>query len=167
MNDKEIYRELFASLIKDSEAKTVNNEPYGAIHFPGAYRVLVDGNYETEFSAETDNEAIAKFKKYFDKKNGVKRYNWCSYDVSGNETDGWEVNDVSKFSDNEIVIGDDADDREVLLVLCAEKIFVRENVDKGFISVDNSAAPDYIVFTESENGKPIGRLELADYNYVE
>ena len=68
MNEKEIYRELFASLIKDSDAKTVNNEPYGTLHFPGSYRVLVDGNYETEFSAETDNEAIAKFKKYFDKK---------------------------------------------------------------------------------------------------
>ena len=165
--NKEIYRELFASLIKDSESKTVKNEPYGALHFPGSYRVLVDGNYETEFSAETDNEAIAKFKKYFDKKNGNKRYIWCSYDVLGNETDGWEINDVSRFTDKEITINDDADDIEVLLVLCAEKIFIRDSVDKGLISVDNSAAPDYIEFEESESGRPIGRLELADYNYVE
>lgn len=165
--NKEIYREFFASLIKDSEAKTVKDELNGTLHFPGSYRVLVDGNYETEFSAETDNEAIAKFKKYFDKKNGNKRYIWCSYDVLGNETDGWEVNDVSRFTDKEIIINDDADDREVLLVLCAEKIFVRDSVDKGLISVNNSAAPDYIEFEESESGRPIGRLELADYNYVE
>ena len=85
----------------------------------------------------------------------------------GNETDGWEVNDVSRFTDKEITINDDADDREVLLVLCAEKIFVRDSVDKGLISVDNSSAPDYIEFEESESGRPIGRLELADYNYVE
>ena len=165
--NKEIYREFFASLIKDSEAKTVKDELNGTLHFPGSYRVLVDGNYETEFSAETDNEAIAKFKKYFDKKNGNKRYIWCSYDVLGNETDGWEVNDVSRFTDKEITINDDADDREVLLVLCAEKIFVRDSVDKGLIFVNNSAAPDYIEFEESESGRPIGRLELADYNYVE
>lgn len=165
--NKEIYREFFASLIKDSEAKTVKDELNGTLHFPGSYRVLVDGNYETEFSAETDNEAIVKFKKYFDKKNGNKRYIWCSYDVLGNETDGWEVNDVSRFTDKEITINDDADDREVLLVLCAEKIFVRDSVDKGLIYVDNSSAPDYIEFEESESGRPIGRLELAEYNYVE
>ena len=112
-------------------------------------------------------QALLWYQKYFDKKNGNKRYIWCSYDVLGNETDGWEVNDVSRFTDKEITINDDADDREVLLVLCAEKIFVRDSVDKGLISVDNSSAPDYIEFEESESGRPIGRLELADYNYVE
>lgn len=57
--DKEIYRQAFGSLIED-------NAPDG--DFPGTYRVLVDGNYETEFSADSHEEAIQKFKDYFENK---------------------------------------------------------------------------------------------------
>lgn len=71
-HDKEIYREAFGSLVKDSDAQDFDNSPYGTVHYPGFYRVLVDGTYETEFSAETDEEAIQKFKDYFaNKKKGI------------------------------------------------------------------------------------------------
>lgn len=71
-HNKEIYREAFASLVKDSDAQDFDNGDYGIAHYPGFYRVLVDGNYETEFSAETDEEAIQKFKDYFaNKKKGI------------------------------------------------------------------------------------------------
>ena len=159
MAENEIYREAFGSLIKDKAAEDYNNAPYGMIHFPGSYRVLVDGNFETEFSAETDEEAIEKFKRHFEEKRGTFRYIWCSYDTWGNEEDGWQVNDVSRFTDHEIVIHDDLTDKEVLLVMCAEKIFRREAVDEGLITIDHSCEPDYIEFEETENGKPIGRLE--------
>lgn len=161
MEDNEIYRECFASLIKDNEAKDMQNGSYGTIHFPGWYRVLVDGNFECQFSAETDDEAIQKFKKHFEeKKNGIRHYRFCLYDVWGNETDGFEVNNISKY-DNDIVLHDDATDKDILLVLCAEKLFLREAVDKNAIEVDNSASPDYIEFNSTENGAPIGRLELV------
>lgn len=55
-HDKEIYRQAFGSLLEDYA-------PEG--DFPGGYRVLVDGNYETEFSANSREEAIQKFKDYF------------------------------------------------------------------------------------------------------
>ncbi len=69
--NKEIYREAFASLVKDSDAQDFDNSPYGTVHYPGFYRVLVDGTYETEFSAETDEEAIQKFKDYFAESRGI------------------------------------------------------------------------------------------------
>lgn len=159
--EKEIYREAFGSLIRDSSAYDYNNEPYGIIHFPGRYRVLVDGWYETEFSAETDEEAIEKFKEYFKNKKENLTYIWCSYDAWGNEEDGWEVNDVARFTDNKIILHDDSTNDEILKVLCAEKIFLRDAVDKNLITVDNSAAPEYIEFEETETGRPIGRLELV------
>lgn len=62
-HDKEIYRQAFGSLLEDYA-------PEG--DFPGGYRVLVDGNYETEFSANSREEAIQKFKDYFaNKKKGI------------------------------------------------------------------------------------------------
>lgn len=62
-HDKEIYRQAFGSLLEDYA-------PEG--DFPGGYRVLVDGNYETEFSANSREEAIQKFKDYFaNKKEGI------------------------------------------------------------------------------------------------
>ena len=64
-HDQEIYRQGFACLVKDKDTEDFDNSPYGKSHFPGSYRVLVDGNYETEFSAENDEEAIQKFKDYF------------------------------------------------------------------------------------------------------
>lgn len=70
--NKEIYREAFGSLVKDSDAQDFDNSPYGTVHYPGFYRVLVDGTYETEFSAETDEEAIQKFKDYFAETRGIK-----------------------------------------------------------------------------------------------
>lgn len=61
--DNEIYRQAFGALLEDYA-------PEG--NYPGGYRVLVDGNYETEFSANSREEAIQKFKDYFaNKKNGV------------------------------------------------------------------------------------------------
>ena len=62
-HDKEIYRQAFGALLEDYA-------PEG--NYPGGYRVLVDGNYETEFSANSREEAIQKFKDYFaNKKKGV------------------------------------------------------------------------------------------------
>lgn len=161
MEKNEIYRECFGCLIKDNEARDIPNGSYGAVHYPGWYRVLVDGNFECQFAAETDEEAIQKFKKHFEeKRNGIRHYRFCLYDVWGNEKDGFEVNNISKY-DNDIVLHDDATDRDVLLVLCAEKLFLREAVDKGTISVDNASYPDYIEFSNSETAEPIGRLELV------
>ena len=61
--DNEIYRQAFGALLEDYA-------PEG--NYPGGYRVLVDGNYETEFSANSREEAIQKFKDYFaNKKKGV------------------------------------------------------------------------------------------------
>ena len=71
MQNKEIYREAFGSLIEDSPAQDFDNSPYGTVHYPGYYRVLVDGTYETEFSAETREEAIQKFKDYFKNSRGI------------------------------------------------------------------------------------------------
>ena len=69
--NKEIYREAFGSLIEDSPAQDFDNGDYGIAHYPGYYRVLVDGTYETEFSAETREEAIQKFKDYFKNSRGI------------------------------------------------------------------------------------------------
>ena len=61
--DNEIYRQAFGALLEDYP-------PTDTI--PGGYRVLVDGNYETEFSANLQEEAIQKFKDYFaNKKKGI------------------------------------------------------------------------------------------------
>lgn len=62
---KEVYREAFGSLIQDSETEDLKNGDYGTVHLKGTYRILVDGNYETEFAAETIKEAIQKFKEHF------------------------------------------------------------------------------------------------------
>lgn len=61
--DNEIYRQAFGALLEDYP-------PTDTI--PGGYRVLVDGNYETEFSAGSQEEAIQKFKDYFAEKKSVK-----------------------------------------------------------------------------------------------
>ncbi len=61
--DNEIYRQAFGALLEDYAPSE---------DLPGGYRVLVDGNYETEFSAESREEAIQKFKDYFaNKKKGI------------------------------------------------------------------------------------------------
>jgi len=62
-HNKEIYRQAFASLIEDAQP----DEQY-----PGSYRVLVDGCFETNFLADSQEEAIQKFKDYFaNKKKGI------------------------------------------------------------------------------------------------
>lgn len=87
---------------------------------------------------------------------GSDYYEWVSYDVWGNEEDGWEVNDASRFSDKRIIIHDDLTDLEVLKVLCAEGILNRRYID----DVDVEFLDDYYIeLTEKETGKPIGRLE--------
>lgn len=108
--NKEIYREAFASLVKDSDAQDFDNSPYGTVHYPGFYRVLVDGTYETEFSAETDEEAIQKFKDYFaetreirNSRNPIK----SSFDVLYDYIDKgvfWE--DVEDYADQLIQEGE-------------------------------------------------------------
>ena len=61
--DNEIYRQAFGTLLEDYPPSE---------DISGGYRVLVDGNYETEFSANSREEAIQKFKDYFaDKKKGI------------------------------------------------------------------------------------------------
>lgn len=62
-HDKEIYKQAFGALLEDYPPSE---------DIPGGYRVLVDGNYETEFSANSREEAIQKFKDYFaNKKKGI------------------------------------------------------------------------------------------------
>ena len=61
-HDKEIYRQAFGALLEDYPPTD---------NIPGGYRILVDGNYETEFSANSQEEAIQKFKNYFAGKRGV------------------------------------------------------------------------------------------------
>lgn len=87
---------------------------------------------------------------------GSDYYEWVSYDVWGNEEDGWEVNDTSRFSDKRVVIHDDLTGLEVLKVLCAEGILNRQYIN----DVDVEFLDDYYIeLTEKETGKPIGRLE--------
>lgn len=62
-HNKEIYRQAFASLIEDTQSDG---------QYPGSYRVLVDGCFETNFSADSQEEAIQKFKDYFAEKKSVK-----------------------------------------------------------------------------------------------
>ena len=108
--DNEIYRQAFACLLKDSEAKDFDNGDYGKVHYPGWYRILVDGNYETEYSAETDEEAIQKFHEYFDNKkkgiNNSKKSIKSSFDVLYDYIDKgvfWE--DVEDYADQLIQEG--------------------------------------------------------------
>ena len=61
--DNEIYRQAFGALLED-------RTPTPTI--PGHYRVLVDGNYETEFSADSQEDAIQQFKDYFENKKSIK-----------------------------------------------------------------------------------------------
>lgn len=61
-HDKEIYRQAFGALLEDYPPSE---------DIPGGYRVLVDGNYETEFSANSREEAIQKFKDYFAESRGI------------------------------------------------------------------------------------------------
>lgn len=67
---KEVYREAFASLVQDSQTMDYDNGEFGTVHYKGSYRILVDGNYKTEFNAETTEEAIEIFKTYFNPKVG-------------------------------------------------------------------------------------------------
>ena len=60
----EIYRECFASLVRDRSPTVFRDDNYIS-KIPGYYRVLIDQNYETEFCANNDDEAILKFKEYF------------------------------------------------------------------------------------------------------
>lgn len=77
-HDKEIYRQAFGALLEDYA-------PEG--DFPGGYRVLVDGNYETEFSANSREEAIKKFKDYFaNKKKGI---NNSKKSIKSGSMSGW------------------------------------------------------------------------------
>lgn len=107
--NKEIYREAFGSLVKDSDAQDFDNSPYGTVHYPGFYRVLVDGTYETEFSAETDEEAIQKFKDYFAETRGIRNSRnpiKSSFDVLYDYIDKgvfWE--DVEDYADQLIQEG--------------------------------------------------------------
>ncbi|MBR6403779.1 MAG: hypothetical protein IKS48_10390 [Eubacterium sp.] len=87
---------------------------------------------------------------------GSDYYEWVSYDVWGNEEDGWEVNDTSRFSDKRVVIHDDLTGLEVLKVLCAEGIINRQYIN----DIDVEFLDDYYIeLTEKDTGKPIGRLE--------
>ena len=104
--DNEIYRQAFGALLEDYA-------PEG--DFPGGYRVLVDGNYETEFSANSREEAIQKFKDYFaNKKKGVNssrqikssRENINGYDclvVDGDYVDDHDLYFVDYVIDNDVV----------------------------------------------------------------
>lgn len=95
----EIYREAFASLIEDHPAQDFDNGDYGIAHYPGFYRVLVDGNYETEFSAETKEEAIQKFKSYFaDKRKKINNSRKPIQSAAFHYYDGFE-DDVKYFAE--------------------------------------------------------------------
>lgn len=67
---KEVYRQAFGSLIQDSQTQDYENGEFGTVHYQGSYRILIDGNFQTEFKAETTDEAIKKFKAYFNPKVG-------------------------------------------------------------------------------------------------
>lgn len=100
--DNEIYRQAFGALLEDYAPSE---------DLPGGYRVLVDGNYETEFSAESREEAIQKFKDYFaNKKKGInnsKKPIKSSFDVLYDYIDKgvfWE--DVEDYADQLIQEGE-------------------------------------------------------------
>lgn len=99
--DNEIYRQAFGALLEDYAPSE---------DLPGGYRVLVDGNYETEFSAESREEAIQKFKDYFaNKKKGINNSRKpikSSFDVLYDYIDKgvfWE--DVEDYADQLIQEG--------------------------------------------------------------
>lgn len=61
--ENEIYRQAFGALIKDSDAADFDNQGV-TLHLKGSYRILIDGNFEIEFTADSDEEAIEFFKDY-------------------------------------------------------------------------------------------------------
>lgn len=65
MEEKEIYRQCFASLICE---RTPCYDKDLDMMFNGHYIILIDGNFETETYEESDEKAIEFFKEYFKNK---------------------------------------------------------------------------------------------------
>ena len=94
----------------------------------------------------------------FDCTAGTTKYQFVEYDVYADGDDTWQVNTCYK-TDKFVVIDNDADADEVLKVLVAEKIFVKDaltDVDVDFSCSDSG----YVEFFDNKDYfKPIGRLE--------
>ena len=87
----------------------------------------------------------------------VNHYKLIDYfDVWGNATDGWEVNDITTVEDD-IVIAEDVTDEEIIDFLIQIEYLkpeAKENVHLE--SIDN----EMIEIVQTKDDYPIGRLEM-------
>ena len=78
----------------------------------------------------------------------VSQWRFYSYDVWGNEDEGYEVNDVFRTS-SVFDIPDDATDEQILEIIEAKK----------YVEIDNNVMADDIIYFQSSNtGKPLGEI---------
>ena len=87
----------------------------------------------------------------------VNHYKLIDYfDVWGNATDGWEVNDLTTVEEN-IVIAEDSTDEEIIEFLVQIEYLKPEVKELVYLeSYDNKM----IEIIARENDYPIGRLEM-------
>ena len=87
----------------------------------------------------------------------VNHYKLIDYfDVWGNETDGWEINDLTTVEDD-IIFAEDSSDEEIIDFLIQIEYLkpeARENVHLE--SYDN----EMIEIVQTKDDYPIGRLEM-------
>lgn len=82
------------------------------------------------------------------------------FDVWGNETDGWEVNDLCE--EGMISLPDDFTDSDIIKALKGIN-FLNDKANTETVSVMSD--PDMIEFFETATNMPIGRLELIKEEY--
>ena len=87
----------------------------------------------------------------------VNHYKLIDYfDVWGNATDGWEVNDLTTVEDD-IVISEDASDEEIIDFLVRIEYLKPEAKENVYLeSYDN----EMIEIVQTKDDYPIGRLEM-------
>ena len=93
---------------------------------------------------------------------GYNKYTAYTYDLWGNDKDGYEVNDVY-FLEEDIVIMDklwDNQDNDRKLIKCIKSLFnLRQGLHSAKFEIDGD--PDFQIYIEYD-GVPIGMLRNQD-----
>jgi hypothetical protein len=80
-------------------------------------------------------------------------WRWISYDVWGNETDGWEVN--AAYTTSVVYrISEDATDETIL------KTIWEDDADK--VKLEWSSVEDTIFFSAKETSEPLGEIRRIE-----
>lgn len=87
----------------------------------------------------------------------MRTYVWYSWDVLGNEQEGWEFNDRRCSGTTYDLTGEETD--EELVILLGGK--------PGEIEVDDDSDPYFsIVFVRIKDGKPLGELVPVEHSMM-